>query len=157
MLFSEPYMKSYMLMVVKEGNPLGIYSKIDFRGKNIGVKAGTTAESYINGDIELKDKVNSLKTYKNDEMVFDALENGEIDVLISDEIITRHLMIKHGYKLEILPKMVGGVHEYGIGFRKSDVDLRDAIQMGFDSIVRDGTAKKISEKWFNADLISRGR
>lgn len=157
MLFSKPYMNNYLLIVVNEGNPLKIYSEIDFKGKRIGVKAGTTAEHYIKETASLRESIKELKSYDSDELVFDALKNGEIDVLISDEIVARYLMAKHGYKFEILPKTIGGVHEYGIGFRKADVELRDAIQGAFDSMVRDGTAKKISEKWFNADLISRGK
>lgn len=157
MLFSKPYMNNYLLIVVNEGNPLKIYSEIDFRGKNIGVKAGTTAEHYIKERASLRESIKELKSYDGDELVFDALKNGEIDVLISDEIVARYLMAKHGYEFEILPKMIDGVHEYGIGFRKEDVELRDAIQDAFDSMVSDGTAKKISEKWFNADLITRGK
>ena len=45
-------------------------------------------------------------------------------------------------------------HECGVGFRKDEEELRDAIQEAYDSMVTDGTAKKISEKWFQADLIS---
>lgn len=66
-------------------------------------------------------------------------------------------MAKNGYHFEILPKTLGEVHEYGIGFRKNDEKLRDAIQEAFDSMVKDGTAKKISEKWFQADLIKTRR
>lgn len=157
MLFSKPYMNNFLLIVVSEGNPLKIYSDADFGGKKIGVKAGTTAESYIIGTANIKEVISELKTYDSDEKVFTALKNGEIDILISDEILVRYLMAKNGYKFDILPKTIGEIHEYGIGFRKDDKELRDAIQEAFDSMVKDGTAKKISEKWFQADLIHSGR
>lgn len=153
MLFSKPYMNNYLLMVVKEGNPLRIYSEIDFKDKNIGVKAGTTAEYYIIGTASIKDSIKELKTYDSDEKVFMALHNGEIDLLISDELVARYVMAKNNYDFEILPKTLGAIHEYGIGFRKNDKELRNAIQEAFDSMIKDGTAKKISEKWFQADLI----
>lgn len=105
----------------------------------------------------IKDIIKELKTYDNDEKVFMALKNGDVDVVISDEILARYLMAKNGYHFEILPKTLGEVHEYGIGFRKNDEKLRDAIQEAFDSMVKDGTAKKISEKWFQADLIKTRR
>lgn len=153
MLFSKPYMNNFLLMVVSEGNPLGIYSEVDFKDKNIGVKAGTTAEHYITSTTIIKE----LKTYDSDEKVFAALKDGEVDVVISDEILARYLMAKNGYRFDIMPNMIGKIHEYGIGFRKDDVELRDAIQEAFDSMVKDGTAKKISEKWFNADIIGNSR
>ena len=86
-----------------------------------------------------------------------ALKDGEIDLLISDELVARYLMAKYGYDFEILPKTLGAIHEYGIGFRKNDTELRDTIQKAFDSMIKDGTAKKISEKWFQADLIGNVR
>ena len=52
---------------------------------------------------------------------------------------------------------VGPVTEIGIGFRKDDVELRDRIQKTFDEMIKDGTAKKISEQWFQADLIKSRR
>ena len=157
MLFSKPYMDNYLLILVSQGNPLQIYSEVDFSGKKIGVKAGTTAEYYIIGTATINDSLQELKTYDNDEKVFMALKNGEIDALISDEIIARYLMAKNGYKFDILPKTLGKKHEYGIGFRKNDKELRDAIQKAFDSMIKDGTARKISEKWFQADLSRSGR
>ena len=47
--------------------------------------------------------------------------------------------------------------QYVVGFRKKDTELRDRIQAAFDSMVKDGTAKEISEKWFQADLIKYRR
>jgi len=33
--------------------------------------------------------------------------------------------------------------------------LRDRVQKVFDEMVKDGTTKKISEQWFQADLITQ--
>ncbi|MBO4779509.1 MAG: transporter substrate-binding domain-containing protein, partial [Selenomonadaceae bacterium] len=60
-------------------------------------------------------------------------------------------------KFEIVEVTIGPVCEIGVGFRKDDVKLRDEVQKVFDSMIVDGTAKKISEQWFHADLIKRGR
>ena len=85
------------------------------------------------------------------------MENGEIDVILCDVIVGRFEMVKHSNKFEILPKTIGEITEYGIGFRKNDEKLRDEIQKAFDSMVKDGTAKEISEKWFKANIIKYGR
>ena len=85
------------------------------------------------------------------------MKAGETDVIICDVIVGRYELVKHSNNFEILPKTLGEITEYGIGFRKNDVELRDEIQKAFDSMVKDGTAKKISEKWFQADLIKHVR
>jgi len=48
---------------------------------------------------------------------------------------------------------VGPVSEFGIAFRKEDTALRDKVQKVFDEMVKDGTAAKISNEWFKADLV----
>ncbi len=74
-------------------------------------------------------------------------------VIVIDEIAARYEMSKHPGDFEIIEATVGPSTEFGIGFRKNDAELRDKVQKAFDSIVADGTAKKISEQWFQADLI----
>ena len=155
MLFSKPYMDNRRVIVVLKGNPQEIRTKGDLDGKNVGVKAGTTAEFYFETEEGKKIKLKALKIYDSDENVFLALENGEIDAIICDEVLGRFEMMKHRNYFEVLNITVGKANEYGIGFRKDDHKLRDRIQAAFDSMVKDGTAKKISEKWFKADVIKR--
>ena len=40
-----------------------------------------------------------------------------------------------------------------VGFGKDKIELRDEVQKAFNGMIKDGTAQKISEKWFQADLI----
>lgn len=153
MIFFKQYMNNFMLILVQEGNPYNILSEIDLKDRKVGVKAGTTAEYCITGNDKLKNSLEELKIYDRDEEVFTALKNGEIDAIISNELIARYLMSTHNYNFEI-PKILMEFYECGVGFRKDDKELCEAIQKAYDSMVKDGTAKKISEKWFQADLIS---
>ena len=45
--------------------------------------------------------------------------------------------------------------EYGIGFLKGITDLVEKVQKAFDEMIADGTAAKISEKWFGKDIIAK--
>jgi len=45
-----------------------------------------------------------------------------------------------------------GEEQYGIGFRKGDVALKDAIQGALNDMVKDGTFATISKKWFGHDV-----
>ncbi len=155
MLFSKPYMDNRRVVVVMKENPLGINAEGDLEGKNVGVKSGTTAEFYFETEEGAKDKLKELKIYNGDENTFQSLEKGETDAVVCDEILGRYYVVKYNNKIEVLNVTVGKTNKYGVGFRKNDVELRDRIQTAFDGMVKDGTAKKISEKWFQADLISR--
>ena len=76
-------------------------------------------------------------------------------MLIIDEIAARYEISKSPDKFEIVDVTVGPITKFGIGFRKSNSKLRDQVQKVFDDMIADGTAKKISEQWFGANLIRR--
>ena len=42
--------------------------------------------------------------------------------------------------------------DYGVGFKKGNTDLEEKVQNAFDEMIADGTAAKISEKWFGSDI-----
>lgn len=154
MIFSKPYMKDRQVLLVKTGNAQGLRSESDLAGKIAGVQAGANSETFINADEKLKSEIKAFKTYAKFGDAIDALKSGEIEVFVCDELVARYEMHAQPDQFELVPLLSGDVTEMGIGFRKEDVELRDRVQAAFDEIVRDGTAKKISEKWFQADLIS---
>ena len=155
MLFSNPYMDNRQIVFVKVGNTLTIASEADLAGKRIGTQSGSTAETYIDGNKALKDSFSEFKTYGDYVSAFMDLENGRIDALVCDEIVGRYAMSKQEGKFEALDVTVGTPTQFGIAFRKEDTALRDKVQKVFDEMVADGTAREISERWFQADLIKK--
>ena len=155
MLFSKPYMDNRQIVFVKKGNTQDILAEADLAGKAIGTQAGSTAEAYIDKTEGLKSSFKEFKTYGDYVSAFMDLENGRIDALVCDEIVGRYAMSKQGEKFEALDVTIGPVSQFGIAFRKDDTELRDKVQNVFDEMVKDGTAKNISEQWFGADLIKR--
>ena len=157
MIFSKPYMDNRQILLVKKGNHQGIRSEGDLAGKIVGTQAGSNSETYVNDNDALKETFEEFKVYRNIREGFDALENDEIDALIIDEIAGRFEMSKAPGKFDPIEVTIGPVTEFGIGFRKGDTELRDRVQTAFDSMIRDGTARRISEQWFHADLIKLHR
>ena len=153
MLFSDPYMDNRQIIFIRKGSDVKISSEADLAGKNIATQAASTAEDYINKNETLKNSFNEFKTYGDYMAAFMDLENGRMDAVICDEIVGRYYISKHPDTLEALDVTVGPVSEFGIAFAKENIELRDKVQKAFDEVVADGTAKKISEEWFNADLI----
>lgn len=155
MLFSKPYMDNRQIIMVRKGEDFGIRSVHDLENKVVGAKAATTSAFYIENNEKLKQSLAEFKTYTTDAEVFEALKTGMVDALVCDEIVGRVEMIRSNDKIEMLNITVGKPHELGIGFRKNDIELRNRVQKAYDEIVKDGTAKKISEKWFQADILKR--
>lgn len=155
MLFSDPYMDNRQIVFVRKGDDQGITSEADLAGKKIGTQAGSTAETYIDSNAELKGSFAEFKTYGDYVSAFMDLSNGRIDALICDEIVGRYNIKDRADDYEALNVQVGPVTEFGIAFRKDDTELRDKVQKAFDAMVADGTAGKISEQWFGADLLKK--
>ena len=152
-LYSKPYMDNRQVLLVKLGDDTKFYSEYDLEGKTVGTQAGSNSETYIEQNKKLKDGFKSFKTYPTFKQAFADLREEQVQVLIVDELAARYEMNKIPKQFEVIELTIGPVTEIGIGFRKNDTELRDSIQKVFDAMVKDGTAKKMSEKWFQADLV----
>ena len=157
MIFSRAYMDNRQILLVNAGNPNAIRTAGDLAGKFVGTQAGSNSEGYVNDTPNFKDSFAEFKTYRNVKEGFTLLQNGELDALIIDEIAARYEISRNPGQFEIVEATIGPVTQFGIGFRKDNVELRDKVQKAFDSMVADGTAGKISEQWFQSDLIKRRR
>lgn len=153
MLFSDPYMDNRQIIFVRKGSNIKISSEAELSGKNVGTQAASTAEDYINKNETLKNSFKEFKTYGDYMSAFMDLENERMDAVVCDEIVGRYYMSKHPDKIDALDVTVGPVSEFGIAFAKENTELRDKVQKAFDEVVAEGTAKKISDEWFGADLI----
>ena len=139
----------------KKGSDQDIHSEGDLEGKIVGAQAGSTSEIYLNENGDLKNTLKEFKTYLRFKDGINSLKSDDIDVFVCDELVARYEMNTNPDQLEIIDVKTGFVTEVGIGFPKENVELRDKVQNVFDEMIKDGTAKKISEKWFNADLIKQ--
>ncbi len=155
MLFSDPYMDNRQIIFIRKGDDANanISDENGLAGKAVGTQAGSTAEAYITGNDALKNSFKDFKTYGDYISAFMDLENGRLDAVVCDEIVGRYYMAKHADKIDAINVVVGPTSEFGIAFAKENTALRNEVQKAFDEIVADGTAKKISEEWFGADLI----
>ena len=157
MIFSKPYMDNRQILLVRKGDTQGIYAVGDLAGKVVATQAGSNSEDYIDSNPKLRDSFAKFITYNNVKEGFEFLSAGKFDVMIVDEIAARYEIMKNPDAFEIIELTIGPVTEFGIGFRKDDVELRDRVQKVFDEMIKDGTAAKISEQWFQSDLIKSRR
>lgn len=156
MIFTRPYMDDRQIFLVKDTDKQSIRSEGDLAGKIVGMQAGSTSEDYLQRDDNLKESLGEYKTYRKFNDMLEALENDEVDVLICDELIARYETKNNPNHFELIDAKIDFVVKMAVGFRKEDIELRDKVQEAFDEMVKDGTARKISEKWFHADLIKSG-
>ncbi|MDY3768800.1 MAG: amino acid ABC transporter substrate-binding protein [Sphaerochaetaceae bacterium] len=151
-LFSEPYLKNRQVVIVRNDGKINSIASLS--GKKVGVQAGSSGE-YAFEQTEVYPTVRVV-AFKDFLTAITDLKIGGVDAVIIDEIVADSQIKKASAanQLKILRSEPIASEDYAIGFRKGEQKLVDAVQQKINEMKKDGTLKKISEKWFGTDLTN---
>lgn len=142
-------------LVAKTGSGL-LPTAESLKGKRVGVEQGTTQETYAKTYWEPKGVV--VTAYKDQDMVEQDLISGRLDASLQDAVMAKNGFLKKpagkGFSLAgpgIEDEKTLG-HGTAIGLRKEDTDLKTAIDSAIAGMLKDGTYKKLEEKYFDFDV-----
>ena len=149
------YAQFGLATVVKKGTT-GITSIADLAGKEVAVQVGTTTKQTL--EAESKKLPTPIKpiVFPKDTDAANALRAGKVDAWISDAPPAADFLKKTPGQFEFAPLPQIDAAPIGIGLRKDDTELKDALQKGIDAMTADGTLKKILEKWELGDALLEG-
>ncbi len=151
--FSKPYLNNTQVIVTLANS--NIKSKGDLAGKKVGAQTGSTAVDAVEADgdtIKGFDGEN-LVTFDDNNSALMDLEAGRLDSIVVDEILARYYMKARGAeKYKILDENFGK-EQYGVGIKKGDTKLVEALNKALDEVIADDTAGEISKKWFEEDIV----
>lgn len=150
MAFTAPYMENHQIIVVSTKSP--IQSKAELAGLVVGAQDGSSAVDAIKAEPDLAKNFKELKQFGDNITALMDLSAGRLDAVVVDEVVGRYYIAKHPDDYRVL-KDNFGTEEYGVGVRKDDTDLLGKLNTALDSMKKDGTAAKISQQWFGADVI----
>lgn len=158
-LLSTPYMKNNQIILVKTGtNYKGLES---LSGKTVGVQSDSSAETALNAAANASFKKSLKDVVQIDDYSKAVLEiqNGTIDAIAIDEVVARYYLTKNPGAYEILQDSSGkdislAVEDYVVGFRKNDKALEKKVDATLKEMAKDGTAAKISQKWFGKNVVT---
>lgn len=148
MLLSKPYLANRMIIVVKNNSP--IVSKSEFKGKEIGAQAGSTAVKAFKKDT--MSGYAQLHEYENNVLALTDLRIGRIDGIVMDEVVARYLITKNNGPYKILDDSLGS-EEYAVAFKKGNTALAAEVEKALEDMAADGTSDNISNKWFGAPIV----
>ncbi|MGF9564910.1 transporter substrate-binding domain-containing protein [Neorhizobium sp. JUb45] len=123
------------------------------KGKVIGVQSASIGARFI--DEYLSDTVEK-REYKTTEQHDLDLLSGRVDVIMASMgYLIKAVEKPTNSEMEIVgPRFQGGFLGAGssVGLRKSDTALKAKFDEALTAAIKDGTVKKLSEKWFGFDL-----
>lgn len=147
--FTAPYMENHQIIVVSAKSDIA--NKAGLAGKVVGAQEGSSAVDAIGKDESAK-TFKQLKTFGDNITAMMDLGTGRLDAVVLDEVVGRYYVAKRANEFKVLEDHFG-TEEYGVGTRKDDAALLKRVDDTLAEMKKDGTAQKISEQWFGANVI----
>lgn len=149
---SKPYIRNSQLVVVEKDSPINKIA--DLKGKIVAVQDDSTGAYLLElpKNKELTASLKEVRKYPDFATIYLELDNRRIDAMIVDAVLARgyYDKLKPG-QYKILDESMGD-EVVVVAFRKDDKDFLGRIDKVMDEMKKDGTCKKISEKWMGVDI-----
>ena len=142
--FSDPYIDSNQSIAVKKGTT-DIVSEEDLVGKVVGVQVDTTGQFTAEEIAGIKE----IRKYETILLAFQELELGRIDAIMNDYPVNAYLSKIRG-QTEVAATVTTD-EQYGIGVKKGNDQLLEAINQALADMDADGTYNEIFDKWFGEE------
>lgn len=150
--FTQPYFDNHIVMMSLKGN--SYESLADLEDQVVGVELQSSGQIALEEKEDIYNSLEKMMKYTSVSEALMALKTGGIDVIVVDENFARYVSSKESELYEISEERFNP-ENYGVGLRKGSNALAEKIDELIDEMIEDGSASKISEKWFGEDLISR--
>lgn len=149
MAFTKPYLDNAQVVIVRRDS--GYTSLADLAGKTIGLQGGSSAAEAVEANPEFKASLKDIVEFKENLTALMDLEIGGVDGVVMDLVVGNYSINTTGKDFVVLDEHLAS-EQYGVGFRKNDIALRDAVQQTLEEMAADGTVAAISTKWFGSDI-----
>jgi polar amino acid transport system substrate-binding protein len=152
--FTSAYLNNAQVVVVRSDS--GITGLAGLAGKIVAVQRGSSAQDAVDDNPDFKKSLKEEVMLKDNITALNDLEIFGVDGVVMDSVVANYSIAATGKPFTVLPDVLAN-EEYGIAFRKEDVQLRDKVQQILEEMQKDGTVTAISTKWFGKDISVIGR
>jgi glutamate transport system substrate-binding protein len=135
--FAGPYYVAGQDIMVKKGNPLGVKGPDDLAGKRVCSVSGSTPAENIKTNYP-QAKLTEFDVYSK---CAEALKNGQVDAVTTDNVILLGLISKDQSSFELVGKTFTE-EPYGVGVKKGDSQFRSFINDVLEKAEQDGRWKQ---------------
>ena len=149
--FVRPAYASIQLSAVQhEDDDRDFLSLEDLLGKRLGVLAGTGVEEQARSVLG-----KTVKAYEHIENALHDLSHQQLDMVLEENLIADYHIHALRLPLKVAAPFAAPM-AVGLGVRKGDREMQEKLSQTLQSMLKDGSLSRISEKWFGYD-VSRSR
>jgi polar amino acid transport system substrate-binding protein len=147
--FSSPYYDVSQAVVTTKGSKAdGVTTVADLKGLTLGAQVGTTSLDSITQVVAPSSKP---RVYNSNNDAVKALENGQIDALVTDLPTAFYMaaaQLDKGRIVGQLPAGGGTPEQFGLVLDK-DSPLTDCVSKAVDALRADGTLDQLVDQWLS--------
>ncbi len=147
--FTEAYLNNDQVLVVRDDS--GINSLSDMKGKTVGIQSGSSAQEAVDDNASFSSSISKLIMFKDNITALNDLYIGNIDGVVMDSVVANYSIAQTKKPFKVIDESLAN-EGYGIGFRKNEPELRDAVWAVLKEMQADGTVTAISQKWFGRNI-----
>lgn len=146
------YYQAGAMLLVQKGNPEGLTSIEDLCGKTVAVQRGTTQEGYAQDQSKACESAGEapidLLSFDRETEAMLQVKNGRAVAGMQDYPVATYNAKTSGggNDFEVVGEQVGA-GPLGIGIRKDDTQLRDAIQQALQALMDNGDYQELIDKY----------
>ena len=147
--FTEAYLNNAQVLVVRTDS--GINSLADAKGKIIGIQSGSSAQEAVDDNAAFSSSISKLIMFKDNITALNDLDIGGVDGVVMDSVVANYSIAQTKKPFKVIDESLAD-EGYGVGFRKNEPELRDAVWEILKEMQKDGTVAAIGQKWFGRDI-----
>lgn len=154
--FSDKYSNAPSRLVAKKGAGIDATPQA-LKGRRVGVQQGSSQETYAMtlwrpAGVE-------VIPYPTQDLIYSDLVSGRLDASLQASIQASDAFLKKadGKDFEFVGASLNDPKYFGVGagfgFRKNDGELREDVNKAIAAIIKNGTYKRINDKYFDFDAL----
>ncbi|MEO6919054.1 MAG: cystine ABC transporter substrate-binding protein [Collimonas sp.] len=144
--FSQPYTLSTAQLIVRKDEKRSFPTLESLKGYKLGLGQGTNFEQKAKAVPGI-----DVKTYPGSPEYLADLASGRIDAALNDRLLVGYLLKSSNLPLKA-GATFGDIDKIGIPFQKGNPKFEAALNKALDDILKDGSFKQVSFKWFGFDV-----
>lgn len=152
MALSSKYLNNKIVLMSLSTSNFDVKDSKELANMKVGTQVDSSALEMIKADANYKSFSENVTEYDTYDAAIMDLKAGRIDVIAVDQVLGEYTNKNLKGEMKECSYSFGDDF-YVIGFAKDNVKLRDKVNQALKELKDDGTAAKISEKWFGKDIV----